>query len=360
MARSLLHRWRGGLRASPTPGGRLRRGLIWTALLTVLGVSVVVAVPGLGEVQARLHDAAPGWLFLAGGLELMSCLGFVVTFRFVFPLVSLRLANQIAWTEMAFGAVVPLGGAGGMTVGAWILHEKGIALRLVAMRSGVLFLLTSAINVIVLAASGLGLGTGLLSGPHRLTLGLLPAAVALAVFAVVVTADRWSPRTDPHSRISRWITSTTATVRMTRALLLSGDWRLLGAFAYLLFDIAVLWACFRAFGVDPPLAALLMGYQIGYLANLVPVPGSIGALEGGLTGALLLYGTPPAPTFAAVLVYHAIALWLPTIGGTIAFVTLRGTLHKPLPSAVRARIGRAAAASEAGRSRVVVGGRGRR
>jgi uncharacterized membrane protein YbhN (UPF0104 family) len=316
----------------------------------VLGVAVITAVPGLRDVQSRLHAAAPGWVVLAVGFEVLSCLGFVLTFRFVFPLVSLRLANQIAWTEMAFGAVVPLGGAGGMTVGAWILHEKGVALRLVAMRSGVLFLLTTAINVIVLALTGLGLGTGFLPGPDPLTLGLVPAAIGIVGFVAVATADHWSPRTSEGSRISQWIASTTATIRMTRELLLSGDWRLVGAVGYLLFDIAVLWACFRAFGAAPSLAAVVMGYQIGYLANLAPVPGGIGALEGGLTGALLLYGTPPTRTLAAVLVYHAIALWLPAIVGTIAFATLRRTLHNPLPASIQARIKRAARRMQAATS----------
>jgi uncharacterized membrane protein YbhN (UPF0104 family) len=257
---------------SRTPGGRLRRGLIWAGLLTLLGVTAVLALPGLQRVQQRLHAATPGWLAAAVLLELLSCLCFVATFRLVFPLVSRRLGAQIAWTEMAFGAVVPLGGAGGMTVGAWILHEKGVSLRLVAMRSGVLFLLTSAINVIVLALGGLGLGTGLLSGRHALTLGLVPAAVAVVVLAVVSTADFWGKPGTTRRRLTDWITSTTATIRMTRTFLLSPDWKLLAAFGYLLFDVAVLWACFRAIGAHPPIAAIVMGYQIGYLANLVPVP----------------------------------------------------------------------------------------
>jgi uncharacterized membrane protein YbhN (UPF0104 family) len=121
---------------------------------------------------------------------------------------------------------------------------------------------------------------------------------------------------------------------------MAGDWRLVAAAGYLLFDIAVLWACFRAFGAEPPLAAILLGYQLGYLANVVPVPGSLGALEGGLTGALLLYGTSPGPTLAAVIAYHAIALWVPTIGGTIAFASLHGTLRRPLPAGVGRRIQR--------------------
>jgi uncharacterized membrane protein YbhN (UPF0104 family) len=100
----------------------------------------------------------------------------------------------------------------------------------------------------------------------------------------------------------------------------------LGAISYLLFDLAVLWACLRAVGSTPPILALIVGYQIGYLANLVPIPGAIGVLEGGLLGALLLYGLPAAPTAAAVVLYHAVALWVPTIGGTVSFLRLRKTV----------------------------------
>jgi hypothetical protein len=43
-------------------------------------------------------------------------------------------------------------------------------------------------------------------------------------------------------------------------------------------------------------------------------------------GALLLYGLPAAPTAAAVILYHGIALWVPTLGGTIGFARLRGAV----------------------------------
>jgi len=66
------------------------------------------------------------------------------------------------------------------------------------------------------------------------------------------------------------------------------------------------------------------------------VPGGLAVLDGGLTGALALYGLPLAPATAAVLVYHAIALWLPTVLGSVAFVRLRQTLGEPLSPAVYA------------------------
>jgi hypothetical protein len=120
-------------------------------------------------------------------------------------------------------------------------------------------------------------------------------------------------------RIASWVSD-------TEEIAYTPDWRLLGALGYLVFDIAVLWACLRAVGVSAPVFALVLGYQVGYLANLVPIPGGVGVLEGGLLGALLLYGLPAAPTAAAVVLYHAIALWLPTLGGTVGFVGLRRAL----------------------------------
>jgi hypothetical protein len=36
-------------------------------------------------------------------------------------------------------------------------------------------------------------------------------------------------------------------------------------------------------------------------------------LEGGLVGALVLYGTPVMPATAAVLIYHTIAFWIPSM-----------------------------------------------
>ena len=51
------------------------------------------------------------------------------------------------------------------------------------------------------------------------------------------------------------------------------NWRMIGAFAYLLCDIAVLWVCLRAVGISAPILPLIVGYQVGYLANLIPIPG---------------------------------------------------------------------------------------
>jgi uncharacterized protein (TIRG00374 family) len=92
----------------------------------------------------------------------------------------------------------------------------------------------------------------------------------------------------------------------------------------------VLYACFVAAGQTPPVAPLVLAYQIGYLSNFIPVPGGIGVLDGSLIGMLVLYGMGGTVATAATLVYHAIALWVPAVWGTVAFVVLQKTKKQPV------------------------------
>jgi uncharacterized membrane protein YbhN (UPF0104 family) len=306
---------------------RLRNGVIWTVALGVMFLAIGFAVPGLRDVLNRVAHAHAGWLVLAVGLEVASCLGYVAVVRLVIRDARPRDVRRLAWAEQAFGAVVPVGGAGGLAVGAWAMRAWGFSWSRIVNRSAVIFLLTSAVNGAVMVLAGLGVWAGI--GTHRAgaLYGLVPAAAtALALGAFCVTpllARRVGPEPGPVGslivRVASW-------VRNTASVAFGRDWRLLGSITYLLFDIAVLWACLRAVGASVPLLALVVGYQVGYLANLVPIPGAIGVLEGGLLGALVLYGLPAEPAAAAVVMYHAIALWVPTLGGTVSFVRLRKTV----------------------------------
>ncbi|MEA2393424.1 MAG: hypothetical protein QOJ82_1315 [Solirubrobacteraceae bacterium] len=312
---------------------RLRRGIVSLVLLAGLVAALVLAVPGLQHVGHRIASAEPAWIAVAVVLEIASCLGYVLAFQLVFDRAPRLLAARVALAEMAFGAVVPAGGAGGIAVGAWVAKAKGASLRRFMERSAVLYLLTSAINAVTLAAAGLLVGLGVLHAPHPLALGLVPGfvgVVAVGAFALFPPLDRRLAIGETPSRRARWVHATADVVRAVRQTLLHPRWRLLGALAYLWCDIAVLWLCFRAFGSPPPVAALTLAYLIGYLSNVVPIPGGIGVLDGGMTAALVLYGVPPASAAAAVLLYHAIALWIPTLLGLVAFARLGQTLDEPL------------------------------
>ncbi|HEX4107410.1 MAG TPA: lysylphosphatidylglycerol synthase domain-containing protein, partial [Solirubrobacteraceae bacterium] len=274
----------------------------------------------------RVAHAQAGWLVLAIALEALSCAGYVATVRLVLSRGPAKPIRWLAWAEMAFGAVVPVGGAGGLAVGAWAMRAWGISWSKIANRSAVIFLLTSAVNAAVLVLSGLGIWIGFGSHKTGFGYGLVPALIGAALIAVFLALPRVPPRwvPSPLRSVGGWVSS-------TEQVGFTLNWRLLGAVGYLLFDIATLWACLRAVGVQAPVLALIMGYQVGYLANLVPIPGGLGVLEGGLLAALLLYGLPAAPTAAAVVLYHAIALWVPALGGTAGFARLRRSVSSELP-----------------------------
>jgi uncharacterized protein (TIRG00374 family) len=141
--------------------------------------------------------------------------------------------------------------------------------------------------------------------------------------------DRIVRRIRP-GRLHTFLTETTGSVRDTRRLIFHPDWRIIGAIGYLWFDIAVLFACFAAAGQTPPLAPVVLAYQIGYLSNFIPVPGGIGVLDGSMIGMLVLYGAGGTVATAATLVYHAISLWVPAIWGTIAFIAVQKSKMQPV------------------------------
>ncbi len=135
-------------------------------MLSALTGALILAVPGLRTVAHHLAHASPSWIALAVALELASCVGYLVAFALVFPTPPGRVAARIAWAEMGFGAVVPIGGAGGFALGGRMLHQHGLSIREIARRSAVLFGLTSAVNVCALILTGLALATTLLPGPR--------------------------------------------------------------------------------------------------------------------------------------------------------------------------------------------------
>jgi uncharacterized membrane protein YbhN (UPF0104 family) len=315
------------------PTNNLWRGLISLGILIMIVVGLLLAVPGLHGVADEVTDMHVGWLLLAVGLEILSCVGYVVAFLQVFDRAPIRFGARVALSELAFGAAVSLGGAGSVAVGAWLLVERGGEPTRVAERSAVLFLLTSAINVITLVLAGLALYLGILPGPSNPLLSVVPAAVGVVAFVFFLTLPHFSERLAAGrspGRIRTLLVEIAASIRLTKQVLFRADWRIIGAIAFLWCDIAVLGACFAAAGVVPPVATLVLAYQIGYMSNIIPVPGNIGVLDGSLVGMFVIYGASATLATAATLVYHAIALWVPAMWGTIAFLILRRTRGRPL------------------------------
>jgi|HubBroStandDraft_2_1064218.scaffolds.fasta_scaffold00208_11 uncharacterized membrane protein YbhN (UPF0104 family) len=310
----------------------LKARIVTIAVLVAVVVSLLLAVPGLGDVRNDIRHIGPGWLALAVAFELASCSSFVVVFRRFFATVPARPARELAWTEMGSGALLPGGGIGSLAVGGWLLHLAGMPTRQILRRSSGLFFLTSAVNVTALIGGGVLLATGVSAGDRDLLRAGLPIVGGLGAIVAVLALPRLAKR-QPSARSSSARSQRGSLARElvggigeAKRALRHPSWRLLGAIGYLGFDIAVLWTALSAVGYSPPLAVLVLGYIVGYLANLIPIPGAVGVLEGGLAGTLILYGAPAAQAAAGVLVYHAIAFWIPSVGGLLAYRQIRREL----------------------------------
>jgi uncharacterized protein (TIRG00374 family) len=190
---------------------------------------------------------------------------------------------------------------------------------------------------------GLGLYLGLIPGPAPFAITVVPAifgAVVIAVFLLVALLpgdfERFVARhaNADHrlGRLARRLAAAPATaatgVRTAISLIRSGDPYLLGAIAWWAFDIAVLWACFHAFGAAPELGVVVMAYFVGMFGNTLPLPGGIGGVDGGMIGSFTAFGVPLEIATVAVLAYRGIAFWLPTLPGGVAYLQLRRTVAR--------------------------------
>jgi uncharacterized membrane protein YbhN (UPF0104 family) len=295
-------------------------------------IAIFLLAPGLGEVRHRLGDASPGWLVVATLLEGLSCVSYVVMFGPIFCTgLTWQRSWQIGGSELAMGSLVPASGAGGLALGAWVLHRGGMDGARIARRSVAFFLIKSGDNFAAVAVLGTLMAVGLL-GPHlSLWLTAFPAAGAILTIIAVAALPRLGPGADPGPEASRTRRALSSTRRAlidgtaeALKILRSGNLRVLaGSVGYWLFDNAVLWATYHAFGLSPPVTIILMGYLIGQLGGALPIPGGIGGIDLGLIGAMIAYGAPAAGTAAAVLAYRVILFWLPLIAGGVAFIQLR-------------------------------------
>jgi uncharacterized membrane protein YbhN (UPF0104 family) len=325
-----------GLPDEFAPRRLVRRFGLIVGLLALLVLAALLA-PGLDQVQQRLGEADAGWLALAVVLEALSCASYVLMFRPVFCAgLPARETTEIALAELAVGSLVPTSGASGVALGAWFLHREGMPDEQIARRSVAFLEIKSAVNFVAVAVIGALMAIGVF-GPHRsLWLTAFPAALSVIFLAAVAMLSRLGPGKAP-GKDAPWLRRAMHAAREALGtgtaealeLLREHDWRLVaGATGYWAFDNAVLWATFHAVGADVPLSVITMGYLIGQLGGLLPLPGGIGGIDGGLVGALVVYGAKAADAAAAVLAYRIILFWLPLIAGGIAFALLLRRLDR--------------------------------
>jgi uncharacterized membrane protein YbhN (UPF0104 family) len=278
---------------------------------------VLPKLAGLGKTWDRLGQGSPGWLAIAAGLEVLSFAGYVALFRTVFvrpqrSQIDWHASYEITMAGLAATRLFAAAGSGGIALTVWALRRAGLDRRTVAAQMVAFITLLYGVYMVALVIFGLGLRTGVLPGGGSFAITILPA---------IFGAHRRGARL--LARIVTLPALAASGVRGALAVVRSRDPLAAGAIAWWAFDIATLWASFKAFGASPAFSVIVMAYLVGMFANVLPLPGGIGGVDGGMIGAFIAFGVNAPVAVVAVLVYRAFAFWLPTLPGAVAYIQLR-------------------------------------
>jgi putative heme transporter len=309
---------------------------------------VLPQLDGVRHTWDRLNDGDSWWILVAVVLQVLSMISYIAIFQGIHvppgSPISFRQSYQITMAGLAATRLFAAGGAGGVAVTAWALRRSGMERREVAERMLAFLVLLYGVYVVAMVICGVGLYSGLFAGEHPFAITIGPAivgVVAILIFLAIafVPQDlerrlgRMAPRN--HPRTARWFlrlaagpVSLSGGIHFAWHKLRHPDWAMIGTISWWGFNIAVLYAAFRAFGKAPPTAVLIQAYFVGMLANLLPLPGGIGGVDGGMIGAFVAFGVSGSLALIAVLVYRLLAFWLPSIPGAIAYFQLRRTVTR--------------------------------
>jgi uncharacterized membrane protein YbhN (UPF0104 family) len=304
---------------------------------------VLPKLAGLRQTWDRIGHGSPGWLVAAALFEALSFGGYVALFRTVFvrggrSRIDWPSSYEITLAGLAAARLFAAAGAGGVALTVWALRRSGMNRRVVAAQMVAFMTLLYTVYMLALVIFGVGLRTGVLPGGGSFAITIVPAVFGGCAIIAALLLTWWGAHVERRIEALGRRTSRGAKLRgralTVPALVGSGvrgaieivrsrDPLALGAIAWWGFDIATLWASFYAFGTPPPFSVIVMAYFVGMFGNLLPLPGGIGGVDGGMIGALIAFNVAGPLAVVAVLVYRGFAFWLPTIPGAVAYFQLR-------------------------------------
>lgn len=325
-------------------------GVLLVVSIVAFFVFVLPQISGLEDTWKRIEDGDPWWLGAAAAFVVASFGGYVLQFIGVFgPGAPRRLrpaeAYQVTMAALAATRLFAAAGAGGLALQAWAMRRAGMSRRMVADRTITFLVIQYWMYTAALVVFGLGLRVGIFSGEAPFGVTVVPAI--FAIVAMTIAGLIALTPTDLQRRLQAWHdrgkggrlsrmfgklaagpAAASSGIRAAIDHMRHPDKAVFGAAVYWATQIAVLWASFHAFGDPPPLAVLVMIYFVGMLGNLLPLPGGIGGVDGGMIGACLAFGVPSSLALVSVLTYRAFAFWLPTVPGIVAYFQLRRTVAR--------------------------------
>lgn len=285
--------------------------LVFSALITVLFLFVVIRQrENLIDSVVVLAKAPP---------HLVAISTLLLVFSFVCAALSYRALAikglaflELFRVEIASACATKLipSGVGGMGVHGIYLHKRGHSVAqsaLVVSANNLTGFLTHLLMLLVALASSNGnLPEISYRLPDAIWLAALPPAIILASLMV-------RPFRRLSGRALGQVLEAFSTYRKQPL-------KLVGASFYmallLVANCGIIALSLSAASITLSVVGVFLVYSLGVLAGaLLPTPGGLGGVEGGLYAALLAFGALPGPALTAVLAFRLMTFWVPLLFG---------------------------------------------
>jgi uncharacterized membrane protein YbhN (UPF0104 family) len=307
------------------------------AVLLVVGVGLLIArAAGFAEVRDAIESADSRWFAVCLGAEVLVLVAYADVVRGAFrrhggPDPGFRLSARVLLASIGATRVFAAGGVGAITVAYWCFRRARFSVEQSLVRVlgfNALFYVSFGIGAwiaaLVTATGAGGDESAALTVPW---LVVVPASFVAA--ALLTQPGRVERLTRPGGSVARRArASLVGAIAWVREVLLdpAGRRLVLATALYWMANLACLWAALRSVGETLPLPELLLGFALGQVAMILPLPlGGVGGVDAAMTYALTAVGVALAPALVAVGVYRLFAFWAPTIPAIAALVLLPRT-----------------------------------
>jgi uncharacterized protein (TIRG00374 family) len=322
-----------------------RKWLGYVAALVVAALlvyAVVVASGGIRDAARQLRHASRLWLVPALALEVCSysltgwllrilrgdndTIGWVTTVR-------------VALVMWGLGSLLPASPAEGIALSVSELRRRGVgrqhALTMLLVTGWFQFwalVVTAAGAAVVVDAVGH-------PDPDDATRLVVIAAVLTLLAVTVVSVTRrpitgklvaeviwWLPR---HRRMTRAELRAAGVDEHARIVrLLGGPMQRFGigvaAAGWWIADAGCLWVALHAVHAHVSFSLVILAYVAGTAASWAPLlPGGLGAVEIVVPTVLHHFGVPLSVALGGTLLWRGLSLFVPAIGGALAYASLR-------------------------------------
>jgi uncharacterized membrane protein YbhN (UPF0104 family) len=320
------------------PSGRRASIALVVAVLLVVGVGVLIAqAAGFAEVREAIESADASWFAVCLAAQVLALGAYADVVRGAFrwrggPDPGWGLSTRVLFGTIGAARVFALGGIGAIAAAYWCFWRAGFSADEAIVR-------VLGFNILFYVSLGVGAwGAALVSavglwGDESL-LGTLPWLVlgpAVLGAGAILTRPGRGTAAQPRpggTVVRRALAYAVAGAAWVRDVLVDAAGRrlVLASALYWAGNVLCLWAALRSVGETLPLPELLLGFALGQVAMLLPLPlGGVGGVDAAMTFALTAVGVPLAPALVAVGVYRLFAFWAPTIPALAALVLLPRT-----------------------------------